>query len=462
LKKIHAVQQQGYELFQEGLIALAQVEANGIRVDVERLERTKERLAAKIRSLRLAMEEDKVWRVWRKRYGAKANLMSHSQLGYVLHTELGFEVTTETDSGRPSTDSEALAKIDHPFVKSLAKLLKYEKALGTFLKGIERELVGDRIHPSYNLHLARSFRSSSDSPNFQNYPVRDEEISKVIRSLFIAKQGHRLVENDFKGIEVVLSAAYHKDPVFIDYISTPGKDMHRDMAAQLYMLEPAEVSKEARYGAKNKFVFPQFYGDYYVSCARALWEWMGEGKLKTPDGVPLAEHLNGLGVCELGACDPEQETVAGTFEKHVQEVERDFWERRFKQYGRWRKKWYADYLERGYFDLLTGFRVSGVFDRKQVTNYPIQGSAFHCLLWTLIQVNRILQRNQMKSMVVGQIHDSLVADVKESELEKYLRIVNRVVSVGLPYHYPFLVVPPQIETAIAPAGGNWYQKEEVE
>jgi len=67
MRKIHAVQQQGYELFQEGLIALAQVEANGIRVDVERLERTKERLAAKIRSLRLAMEEDKVWRVWRKR-----------------------------------------------------------------------------------------------------------------------------------------------------------------------------------------------------------------------------------------------------------------------------------------------------------------------------------------------------------------------------------------------------------
>jgi hypothetical protein len=258
-----------------------------------------------------------------------------------------------------------------------------------------------------------------------------------------------------------LSAAYHKDPVFIDYISTPGKDMHRDMAAQLYKLKPSEVSKEIRYGAKNMFVFPQFYGDFYPRCAKSLWEWIGRGKLTTPEGVSLYEHLKRKGIVLLGECDPEIEPVEGSFELHVKEVEDDFWNNRFRQYGKWRKKWYADYLDKGYFDILTGFRVSGSFAKNAVVNYPIQGAAFHCLLWTLIQVNRILQREQMETMIVGQIHDSLVADVKQSELKKYMRIVDRVVTAGLPRHYPFLVVPPQIEYAVSPPGGNWYQKEEI-
>jgi len=460
MKKIHAIRQQGYQLFHDGLIELARVEANGIRIDLARLERTKAKLAERIRTLKAEMEQDKVWAMWRKRFGTKANFTSHSQLGTVLFEIMGYKVHTETESGAPSTDAEALQKVDHPFVKKMAKFLKYEKALGTFIKGIEREIVGDRIHPSYNLHLARSHRSSSDSPNFQNMPVRDEEISKIIRSLFIASEGHQLVENDFKGIEVALSAAYHKDPVFIEYISTPGKDMHRDMAAQLYKLKPSEVSKEARYGAKNMFVFPQFYGDFYVSCARSLWEWIGRGKLTTPAGVSLYEHLKYKGIVTLGACDPEIDPLDGTFEKHVRDVENDFWNRRFQKYGEWRRVWYKKYLENGYFDLLTGFRVPGVFNRKQVCNYPIQGSAFHCLLWTLIQVNRILRKERMESMVVGQIHDSLVGDVKTTELKKYMRIVDHVVTVGLPRHYPFLVVPPQIEYAVAPPGGNWYQKEE--
>jgi DNA polymerase I len=463
MKKIHAIQQQGYKLLHDGLIELARVEANGIRIDLGRLERTKAKLKEKLRTLREEMEQDKVWAMWRKRFGAKSNFTSHSQLATVLFGIMGFKVESETESGKPSTDTEALQKVDHPFVRKMARFLKYEKALGTFIKGIEREIVGDRIHPSYNLHLARSYRSSSQDPNFQNIPVRDPEISKIIRSLFIASSpSHCLVENDFKGIEVALSAAYHKDPVFVDYISTPGKDMHRDMAAQLYKLKPSEVSKEARYAAKNMFVFPQFYGDFYPRCAKALWEYIERGKLIGPAGESLYNHLKHKGILLLGACDSEIDPLEGSFEKHVKEVENDFWNRRFRQYGKWKRRFYADYLEKGYFDILTGFRVGGVFDRKQVCNYPIQGSAFHCLLATLIQVNRILRKEKMESMVIGQIHDSLVADVKETELKKYKRIVNWVVTVWLPRHYPFLAVSPQIECAVCPLGGNWFEKKEVE
>ncbi len=459
--KIEANRQEGCRLLHEGLIELATVEANGIRIDLGRLEWTKQKLGRRIRRLREEMEKEDVWKVWKKRFGAKANLTSRDQLGQVLHVEMSFEVTAETETGRPSTDEEHLQKIDHPFVVKLLRFLKYEKALGTFLKGIEREIVGDRIHPSFSLHTVRTFRSSGSDPNFQNLPVRDKEISKIIRSLFIPSSGHVLVENDFKGIEVAVSAAHHKDPNFISYITTPGKDMHRDIAAQIYMLKPSEVSKDARYGAKNKFVFPQFYGDYYVACAKNLWEWIQKGKLTKPDGTPLKAHLKAQGIYKLGDCDPERDPEEGTFEAHLKEVENDFWNRRFMRYGQWRKEWYQAYLKKGYFDLFTGFRVFGFFPRNAVINYSIQGEAFHCLLWSLIRVNRLLRKHRMKSMIVGQIHDSLIGDVKAEELRDYLEIVEQVTMVDLMKAYRWLVVPLQIEYEIAPLGGNWFQKREV-
>lgn len=459
--RIEANRQEGYQLLHDGLIELSKVEANGIRIDLGRLEHTKQRLTRKLRELKGEMETDEVWKIWRKRFGEKANMTSRDQLGQVLHVEMDFEVKDETETGRPSTDEESLQKIDHPFITKFIRFLKYEKALGTFLKGIEREIVGDRIHPSFSLHTARTYRGSSDSPNFQNLPVRDKEIAKIIRSLFTASRGCVLVENDFKGIEVSVSACYHKDSNFISYITTPGKDMHKDMAAQIYMLKPKQVDKDIRYGAKNKFVFPQFYGDFYVACAKNLWEWIGKQKLKTPDGVSLYDHLKEQGITKLGKCDPELDPRKGTFEKHLQEVEDDFWNNRFMQYGQWRKDWYRAYLNKGYFDLLTGFRVYGSFPRNAVVNYPVQGSAFHCLLWSLIRVNRMLATYKMKSRIVGQIHDSLIGDVRIDELRQYLEIVEQVTMVDLRKAWPWLIVPLEIEYEIAPVDGNWFQKREV-
>lgn len=459
--KIHALRQEGYQLLQDGCVELARVEANGIRIDTSKLESTKVKLRELIRGLKADLEDTGEWRVWRKRFGSKASFTSHDQLGKILYGELGYPVTEFTDKGKPSTDAEAIQKIGTPFTDKLAKFQQYEKAIGTFLAGIEREVVNGRLHPVFNLHLARTYRSSSDTPNFQNFPVRDKEIAEIIRSLFIASFGHILSENDFKGIEVSVSACYHKDANFISYITTPGKDMHRDMAAQIYMLDPKDVSKDARYGAKNKFVFPEFYGDFYISCAKSLWEWIDKGKLTTPDGVPLKKHLKRMGITKLGACNPDEDPEPGTFEEHLQEVENDFWNNRFGEYGQWKRDWYKAYLNKGYFDLLTGFRVFGSFKRNSVVNYPVQGAAFHCLLWTLIQVNRHLRKYRMKSMIVGQIHDSLIGDIHERELRDYLEIVERVVTVELRKHYPWLIVPLEVEYELVPRGGNWFQKKET-
>jgi len=460
--KIDAIRQEGYALLHNGLIELSRIERNGIRIDVPRLQRTKSDIQDKLRKVRQEIEEDRIWKLWRRRFGPKASLTARDQISAIFHTELDYAVTDETESGKPSTDEEALQKIDHPFIPKLIRFQKYDKALGTFLTGIERETVDGRLHPFFNLHTVKTYRSSSNSPNFQNFPVRDKEIAEIIRSLFIASKGHLLVENDFKGIEVGVSACYHHDRNFISYITTPGKDMHRDMAAQIYCLEPHDVSKDARYGAKNKFVFPQFYGDYYVACAKALWEWIDKGKLTAPGGMSLKGWLKSTqGIKELGACDPDEKPRKHTFEKHIQEVENDFWNVRFMEYGKWRRDWYHAYLDKGYFDLLTGFRVFGSFGRNAVTNYPVQGSAFHCLLWTLIRVNRLLRKYKMRSMIVGQIHDSLIGDVHQKELKNYLEIVEHTVTVELRKAYPWLIVPLEVEYELAPVGGNWFQKREV-
>lgn len=454
------LRQEGYQLLHDGAIALAQVEANGIRVDLKRLESTKQFLKEKVRTLRSELEADSIWRTWRKRFGFKSNLTSRDQLAEILHVQLDYEVEDTTDSGRPSMDSEALQKFDNPFVDKLARLYKYRK-VETDLKGIEREIVGDRLHPSFGLHVARTFRSNCTDPNFQNQQVRDKESAELVRGNIIASSGCVLVERDFKGIEVGVSACYHKDENFISYITTPGRDMHRDMAAQIYFLDKKQVDKDIRYAAKNNFVFPQFYGDYYLACAKHLWEVINRLKLKGPDGKSLKRHLKRNGISGLGQCDPEQDPVQGTFEHHLKEVENDFWNNRFRQYGQWKRDWYQEYLEKGYFDLLSGFRITGALKRNQVTNYPVQGSAFHCLLWTLIQLQKALCKYKMKSRIVGQIHDSMIGDVREDELKDYLEIGDHIVTKMLPKHYPWLIVPLEVECEISPPGGNWFQKQEI-
>lgn len=453
----------GLMLMLEGIQTLSKIEANGIGIDVEMLDETKQSLKRRVSELSREIRNDPLWSIWRKRYGQKSNLRSRDQLKWLVYEHLQFPVRMWTEKGEPSTNAEALSLVDDPFVKSITDMMRYDKALGTFLHGIETETVEGRLHPVFNLHIARTFRSSSDSPNFQNFPVRDKEISKIIRQHFVPDSDDKMiVECDFKGIEVSMSHCYHRDPQFRRDITEPGRDMHRDMAAEVYCVRPEKVSKDMRYGAKNKFVFPQFYGDYYVSCAKALWEWMVKANLETTDGKSVIDILRRKGITELGACDHDEDPVEGTFEKHVQKVEKRFWNERYQVYGKWRKDWHQKYLDRGYFDCLSGFRISGNFARNAVVNYPVQSSAFHCLLWTLNELQKSIEKLELETKLVGQIHDSVIAEVPVSELRKFLTIVERITSVGLSKRYKWLTVPMVIEFEASPPGKSWYEKKEFQ
>jgi len=443
----------GLDLLMEGARTLSKISRNGIRLDKEYIRTT-------ARDLRIGIIRDKKQldrfdevKMWRKIYGDKFKIGSGQQLSHIMFKELKLKRAKVTEKGSASTDEETLKSYKLPFLDILVGLKKKEKALNTYLAQFTREMDDEGfIHPSFNLHLATTYRSSSDGPNFQNIPIRNPEVGKLIRSAIIARQGRRVIEKDYRGIEVCLSACYHHDPILIEYIEDKTKDMHRDMAGQCYCIDdPSEVSKKTRYGAKNKFVFPEFYGSYYGRSAPELWKYMLEEKLTTTSGVLVKDVLAKKGIITLDA-----------FTEHIRKVEDDFWNRRFKIYTKWKKRWWLEYLRKGYFDTLTGFRCTGPMARNDVLNYPMQGSAFHCLLWSAIKVDREIAERELSSLLIGQVHDSLIGDVPDTELDDYNKIADRVMTKDILKDYDWINVPLEVETEASPVNGSWYEKKPLQ
>ena len=450
-----------YRLVHEGTLALAKVEANGMRVDVELLDRTIEEVSERIKETEAELKKDDVWRLWKRRFGQSANFGSRAQLGKVLYDELRLKSKGKTQLGkRQKTDKDALAGIDLPFVKNYQLFERLKKTRSTNLLGIKRELVGDRLRPSYSLNIARTHRSSCSNPNGQNFPVRDEEISEMVRSCIVPDdEDHVLVEIDYGSLEVCIAACYHKDPAMFEFLQDPDKDMHREAAQDAYMLSREEVTKKVRFYAKNQFVFPEFYGSYYIQVAPNLWDAIDTASLETADGVPLKEHLAAKGIFYLGECNSKEKPEVGTYEEHIKEVERILWDERFPVYRDWRRSWYKQYLKTGQFDMLTGFRIAGALKRNDVINYPVQGAAFHCLLWSLIRMVKWMGKTKMRSKIIGQIHDSILASVHRDELDEYLVKAKQVMTVDLLKVWDWIVVPLTVEAEVGER--NWYKKQEV-
>lgn len=462
-----------YDLFHQGATALARIEANGIRVDVDYLQRADRKAAKRIARMEEELRADPVWQTWRREFGHKANMGARPQLARVLFDVMKITSPGETaKSKRHKTDALSLEAValTVPFVKILLRMEQWKKLRATYLGGLIRETVDGFLHPVFNLHTVSTYRSSSSDPNFQNLPIRDGEFAEVIRKGFIPRPGRRLVENDFGALEFRIAACFWQDPEMVKYASDPTLDIHRDMAAECYACEPWQVSKDSRYCGKNQFVFPVLYGSYYVQCAKHLWENAGKMGLrlltkgdanKKGSGATVYEHLAGKGIAELGACDPKQSPKPGTFEHHIKGVETRFMER-FSTFAHKKDEWYTAYRKVGGFISPTGFVEDGLFSKNDLQNHPIQGSGFHCLLWTLIKQQTLLDKRGMQSLLVGQIHDCLLGDVPEDELQEYLRLVKKVVSRLLPQAWEWIIVPLEIEAEVTPVDGSWWEKSQWE
>lgn len=448
----------GYKLLQRGAIALAEVEANGMRIDVPYLDGAIKSTAARIHHLEGKMRECKEYRLQRRRYGQNTNLHSRDQLATVLFDDMGHEPLTTTATGKPQLNETALERIGTRYTRGFLRLEKLTKLHNTYLLGVRREVEGEYLHTFFGLHLVRSYRGQSDSPNLQNIPIRDPVQGKIIRRAFIPRDGHAIVEVDYSGLEVRVACALSGDPK-LTYDTVEG-DMHRDMAAECYMLEAHEVMKNVRQNAKGGFVFAEFYGDWYKQVTRNLWDGIDRHGLQHPSGYSLHDHLIDCGITGRGECDPRKEPAKDTFENHIKNVEKRFWNERFRVYHKRRQQWVEEYLQQGYIDIVTGFRCHGPMTKNQVMNYHIQGPAFHCLLWSLIRLVAEVRRRRMGVKVMGQIHDSIISDVPLREVDDYLALVYDITTCQLREEWAWITLPFEIEAEMATT--NWYEKEEVE
>lgn len=110
---------------------------------------------------------------------------------------------------------------------------------------------------------------------------------------------------------------------------------------------------------------------------------------------------------------------------------------------------------------MTGFRLDGVYRRNEVLNYPIQGSAFHCLLWSLIEIQKELDRQRMKTLLVGQIHDSILGDSPPEELDDFLSLSEEVMTKRLLKEWKWINVPLKVEAEVSGVDESWFNKKVV-
>ena len=443
-------------LLMEGQEALSQVESNGMRIDTEYANRMMAETQIKLDSMEEELKRDDVWKEWKKVYGDRANLDSNDQLGDIIFDKLKVPCEKRTASGKPSTDEEALERVKFPFIQRLVNRGKLYTARNTFLNGICEETVNGFLHPSFSLAIPTTYRSSASLPNSQNWPIRILRTAMLIRQCFIPRDGHTMVEFDLASAEVRVSCCYHRDPTMMEYIGR-NHDYHKDLAMQCYKLSKDQVTKPTRGAAKGGFVFASFYGDYYVNICQNLWNAIDQDDLKRTDGLGLKEHLAQQGITELGGLG--RNPIPGTFEAHIKGIYEDFWNRRFPVYSQWKIDWWEEYLRNGYCESLTGFVYRGINKRNEIINYPIQGSSFHCLLWTLIQVQKWLNGKRMRSKIIGQIHDSIILDIHLAEFDDVIAQVYRTMTVDIRREWPWLIVP--LEAEASRSDVNWFRKEEI-
>ena len=455
-----------FNLFLEGSIALAAVESTGMRIDEAYLDQAITDVSAKIDRRQKRLRSDKTFDLWRKTFGAKTNLGSRVQLAEIIFGKLGYKPAGQTDSGRDRTDKRSLESVDLPFVKTLLELESLKKLRAVSLEGLKREMVDGLLHPDLHLHTVKSYRGSSGggagegdggSYNSQNIPARDLKQAEIVRKAFIPRPGRVLIENDFAAHEFKLGAIVWDDPEMLRYASDKSKDIHRDMAMRCFLLEKEDVSKDSRYVGKNGFVFPKMYGSYWKSIARAMWSEIDNRKLvRARDGVGLHEHLAAKGIRELGDADPREGPRPGTFEAHIKTVE-EWFLKKFHVFAERTERAWQDYRATGCWQMKTGFVVRGLYTKNARLNYDVQGPAFHCLLWALTRlVMKELRRHKMKARVVNSVHDCIISDVPEREVQNYINLVREIVEVKLPKAWRWLAISLEVECEVCPE--NWFGK----
>jgi len=390
-------------------VVLQKIERNGVLIDADKLATQSNELAARIMAL-----EQQAYEL----AGGPFNLGSPKQIGEIFFGKLQLPIIKKTATGAPSTDEEVLQKLaeDYPLPKILLEHRGLSKLKSTYTDKLPKMVnpKTGRVHTNYAQAVAITGRLASNDPNLQNIPVRTGE-GRRIREAFVAPPGSTIVSADYSQIELRIMAHISEDEAMLRAFAA-GEDIHRATAAEIFGVPPEEVQSEQRRYAKV-INFGLIYG---------------------MSAFGLAQNLG----IERGA--------AGNY------IERYF--QRFAGVKRYMDETRLLAKERGYVETVFGRRLwlpeinspngprrAGA--ERAAINAPMQGTAADLIKLAMIAVQDWIERDGLATRMVMQVHDELVLEVPEGELELVKRKLPELMG-GVAQ----LKVPLVAETGI---GSNW-------
>ena len=391
------------------VFTLYDMEQNGIRIEADALKEYGDQLVGKINELEKDIYQEA---------GETFNINSPKQLGVVLFENMKLPGGRKTKTGY-STAADVLEKLapEYPVVAKILEYRQYTKLKSTYADGLANYIQEDgRIHGKFNQTITATGRISSTEPNLQNIPVR-MELGRLIRKVFIPEDGYRFVDADYSQIELRVLAHCSGDEHLIQAYKEQS-DIHRITASQVFHIPFDEVTPQQRRNAKA-VNFGIVYGISSFGLSQDLSITRKEA----------AKYID-----DYFATYPGIKTFLDDAVAHAK--------------------------EKGYVVTLFGRRrpvpelsssnfMQRSFGERVAMNSPIQGAAADIIKIAMIRVNQRLKDQKMKSRLVLQVHDELLIEAYEPELEEVQTILKEEME-----HAADLKVPLEIDMH---TGDNWYE-----
>ena len=388
---------------------LSRIERNGVLVDAHQLKIQSGELAKRMLELEQQAHESA---------GEVFNLGSPKQLQVILFEKLEIPVIAKTPKGQPSTAENVLVELAEQGYELPQLILEYRSV--SKLKSTYTDKLPDliqstgRIHTSYHQAVAATGRLSSSDPNLQNIPVRSAE-GRRIRQAFIAPKGYQILSADYSQIELRIMAHLSDDPGLLKAFNE-GADVHKATAAEVFGVALDEVTTDQRRSAKAIN-----FGLIYGMSAFGLAKQLGIARGAAQDYVNLYfERYPGVKAYmdttrELAKAQGYVETVFGR-RLYLPEINASNGQRR-------------QYAER------------------TAINAPMQGTAADIIKRAMLKVDEWLQQGKADARMIMQVHDELVFEVAEAEVESFGKQVSQLMEQAAELKVPLVVEPG--------SGANW-------
>ena len=392
---------------------LSSMELEGVNLDVNFLNSYSETLEKEAQLLDASIHEAA---------GSNFNIASPKQLGELLFDVLKLDPKAKkTKTGQYRTDEDTLRKLsaDHQIVRDVLEYRQIQKLKSTYVDALPNLVNKDtgRVHTSFAQAVAATGRLSSNNPNLQNIPIRTER-GKEVRKAFIPRdKNHTLLAADYSQIELRIVASVAKDQGMMDAFKA-GLDIHSATAAKVFDISLDEVTKEQRYKAKSVN-----FGLIYGQGAFGLAQNLGISRTEAKELIEAYfEQFPGIKsymdeTIEFCRANGYVKTLMG------------------------RRRYIPD--------INSNNRTVVGFAERNAINAPIQGSAADMIKVAMIQIHDYLKNSDLKSKMILQVHDELLFDVPNSELEQLIPLVKEMMEQAMPLDVPVLVE--------SGTGDNWLE-----